>query len=305
MRLAVPDLVSNSYFPAVAAVEGGYLRAEGIAATCEMRFPPAAAMAALRDGELDLVAASAHAPLAIDPGWRDLCLLGALAQHTYWFLVLRPDLDVDRDRLEALRDVRLGAAPGPDGALRALLADSGIDTDAAGITIEPVAPPVDLVGPPSFGVVAANALAAGRIDGFWANGMGAEVAVRRGVGKVVVDARRDREPLRSYTFPALIGHRRLVERQPELVRSVVRALRRSQTALAADPAVAARVGAAVFPPDEAAIIPELVRRDAPFYAARIEPVQVEEMVRFAAGQGLGTGRAEYDTVVPPPVREAW
>ena len=305
MRLAVPDLVSNSYFPAVAAVEGGYLRAEGIPATCEMRFPPTAAMAALRDGELDLVAASAHAPLAVDPDWRELCLLGALAHHTYWFLVLRPDLAVDRDRLDALQDLRLGAAPGPDGALRALFADSGVDPDAAGIIIAPVAPPAGLVGPPSFGVLAADALADGRIDGFWANGMGAEVAVRRGVGTVVVDARRDREPLRSYTFPALIAHRRLVERQPELTQSVVRALRRSQADLAADPTVAARVGAAVFPPDEAAIIPELVRRDAPFYAVRIAPAHVEAMVRFAAGQGDGTGRAEYDTVVPPTVREAW
>ena len=30
MRIAVPDLVSNSYFPALAAVELGYFQAQGI-----------------------------------------------------------------------------------------------------------------------------------------------------------------------------------------------------------------------------------------------------------------------------------
>ena len=39
MRIAVPDLISNSYFPAVAAVELGCLRDEGIDATVELLFP--------------------------------------------------------------------------------------------------------------------------------------------------------------------------------------------------------------------------------------------------------------------------
>ena len=43
----------------------------------------------------------------------------------------------------------------------------------------------------NFGVIAAQALEERRVDGFWANGMGAEIAVRRGVGTVVIDARRE------------------------------------------------------------------------------------------------------------------
>jgi hypothetical protein len=42
----------------------------------------------------------------------------------------------------------------------------------------------------SFGVAAAKALEDGELDGFWANAMGAENAVRGGVGKVVLDVRR-------------------------------------------------------------------------------------------------------------------
>ena len=39
MRVAVPDLISNSYFPAVAAVELGFFRAEGLDAEVELLFP--------------------------------------------------------------------------------------------------------------------------------------------------------------------------------------------------------------------------------------------------------------------------
>ena len=43
-------------------------------------------------------------------------------------------------------------------------------------------------------MTAAKALEDRKIDGFWANGMGAEVAVRRGVGTVVLDVRRGDGP---------------------------------------------------------------------------------------------------------------
>ncbi len=39
MRIAVPDLVSNSYFPAVAAVELGFFAAEGLEAELQLIFP--------------------------------------------------------------------------------------------------------------------------------------------------------------------------------------------------------------------------------------------------------------------------
>ena len=51
MRIGVPDLVSNSYFPAIAAVDLGALRAEGLDAEVELVFPVTRAMELLRDGE--------------------------------------------------------------------------------------------------------------------------------------------------------------------------------------------------------------------------------------------------------------
>jgi NitT/TauT family transport system substrate-binding protein len=39
MKLAVPDLISNSYFPAAAAVELGFFREEGLDVSLELVFP--------------------------------------------------------------------------------------------------------------------------------------------------------------------------------------------------------------------------------------------------------------------------
>ena len=65
----------------------------------------------------------------------------------------------------------------------------------------------------SFGVHAAQALEQGVIDGFWANAMGAEVAVRSGVGTVALDPRRGIGPAaaKEYTFAALVTTDRLIE----------------------------------------------------------------------------------------------
>ena len=71
----------------------------------------------------------------------------------------------------------------------------------------------------SFGLMAAKALEDGKLDGFWANGMGAEVAVRKGIGTVVLDARRDgSEEARGYTFPALVCTEKDGREKPEIAR---------------------------------------------------------------------------------------
>src|SRR5262249_31027581 len=97
MRIAVPDLVSNSYFPTIAAVELGCMRDEGIDADVELLFPVDDAYRALAAGEVDIVAGSAHSALAAFPEWRGVKLLAAQAQGMYWFLVMRSDLGAARN----------------------------------------------------------------------------------------------------------------------------------------------------------------------------------------------------------------
>ena len=51
MKIAIPDLVSNSYLPAIAAAELGFLKQEGIDATHELIYPVSKCYEALRDGQ--------------------------------------------------------------------------------------------------------------------------------------------------------------------------------------------------------------------------------------------------------------
>src|SRR6202795_874415 len=103
MKLAVPDMISNSYFPAEAAVELGFFRAEGLDVTLEMIFPVDRAYMALRDGAVDFVGGSAHSALAAFPQWDGVKLICAQAQGMYWFLVMRSDLSVVRGDIAGVK----------------------------------------------------------------------------------------------------------------------------------------------------------------------------------------------------------
>lgn len=292
MRLAVPDLVSNSYFPAVAAVTLGHLRDEGLDVRLEHVFPAARAVTALTAGDVDFFAGAAHSPLSVDPAWGEVRLIATLARKMYWFLVVRSDSDVQRDSLGLLRGGRVAAAPGPDRGLRHFLTVEGVED----VQIGPL--PGNRGG--SFGVAAAQALADGEIDAFWANGMGAEVAVRRGVGRVVVDARRDPSPAANGTFPALMTSTRLLAERPDAAAAVVRAITRTQEELRRTPARAAEVGAALFPDAEAGVITDLVTRDVEYYTPEITRESVAGLVDFAHATGLTTNPLTYEQIVWVP-----
>ena len=305
MLIAVPDLVSNSYFPAVAAVELGLFKEQGMDAELEMVFPVGRAMQALRDGDIDFVAGPAHATLSAFPGWRGARLLAALSQHTFWLLVLRAGLQVPPGDVAAVKGLRIGAAPGPDVALRQLLAEAGIDPERDGVALAPVPGSGD--AGVSFGVHAAQALRDGIIDGFWANAMGAEVAVRSGIGSVALDPRQGLGPpaARDFTFAALVATDRLIEKSPEMAEGAVRAVVAAQKALRADPSLAAEVGRRLFPPDEAELIEDLVRRDSDYYTAEISPTSVSSLNEFCRNIGSLSGDAAYEQVVASQFAHLW
>ncbi len=202
IRIATPDLVTNSYFPALAAEELGLYREEGLDAHVEL-LPSLDAVNALRDGLVDFVAGGAHSTLLAFPGWTGAKVVVTLSEGTPWLLVLRRDLNVRRGDIDAVKGRRIGAAQGPDHAFLQLLKAVGIDPKRDGIAIAPV-PGADDPGA-SFGVLAADALERGLVDGFWANALGSETAVRRGVGQIVVDVRRGDGPpgAGQYTFAGL------------------------------------------------------------------------------------------------------
>ena len=119
----------------------------------------------------------------------------------YWFLIMHADLGAKHGDIAAVKGKRIGAAPWVDMGLRGLLVEAGIDlqrdgvTDRAGARAQS-APSVN------FGLTAAEGAGRpGKIDGFWANGMGAEVALR-GVGTMVLDIRRGDGPQACFNYTA-------------------------------------------------------------------------------------------------------
>ena len=305
MKLAVPDMISNSYFPAEAAVALGFFKAEGLDVSLELIFPVDKAYAALRDGAVDFVGGSAHSALAAFPDFRGVKLICAQAQGMYWFLVMHADLKARRGDVSAVKGRRIGAAPWVDKGLRGLLTEAGIDIVRDRVTIAPV--PGAAGAGINFGLTAAKALEERKIDGFWANGMGAEVAVRRGDGTVVLDVRRGDGPKRCFNFTAatIATTDALIARSPQDAAAAVRAIVKTQAALKADVERAGTVGEKLFPPSEAALITELIRRDLPYYDPKITPEFVAGMNAFARSIGILSDDVAYQGVVATQFAEVW
>jgi ABC-type nitrate/sulfonate/bicarbonate transport system substrate-binding protein len=306
MKIAIPDLISNSYFPAAAAVELGFFKAEGIEMELDLISPVDKTLEALRDGKIDFVGGSAHSVPHAFPEWKGGKLLAALAQGMYWFLILRADLKARRGDIATIKGLKIGAAPLVDLGLKQLLVEAGIDIERDQVTIAPV--PGAFIGEnKNFGVAAAKALQAGLIDGFWANGMGAEVAVRNGAGTLVIDARRGDGPKQAfnYTMPALITSDAVIKRDQNAVAGAVRAIVNTQKALKADVNLATEVGRKLFPAAEAALIADVVRRDLPYYDAVISPEFVRGMTVFQRHVGLLRGDVSYGQVVASEFSPLW
>jgi NitT/TauT family transport system substrate-binding protein len=305
MKLAVPDLISNSYFPAAAAVELGFFKQEGLDVDLELIFPVDKCYEALRDGAIDFVGGSAHSALAAFPQWQGVKLICAQGQGMYWFLVMHKELGGKRGDLGVVKGRSIGAAPWVDVGLRRLLIEAGIDLERDRVKIAPV--PGAVGAGINFGVTAAKALEDRKIDGFWANGMGTEVAVKRGVGTVVLDVRRGDGPPAcfNYTMASIAATDNMIERSPETAAAAVRAIVATHAALKADPGRATAIGKKLFPPSEAELIAELIRRDLPYYDASISREFVAGMNKFSRDVGILKGDVPYQGVVATQFAQYW
>jgi NitT/TauT family transport system substrate-binding protein len=305
MKLAIPDMISPSYFVAEAAIELGFFKAEGLDVSLELVYPVDNAYAAMRDGKIDFVGGAGHAVLSAFPGFNGAKLIAAQAQGMYWFLVMSSDIGAKRGDLDVVKGRTIGAAPWVNMGLRAMLLAAGIDPERDRVSIAPV--PGALGTVPNFGVMAAKALEAGKLDGFWANGMGAEVAVRGGYGTVVADVRRGDGPKQCFNFtaPTIATTDALIARSPDTVAAAVRAIVKTQAAMKANVARATEVGKKLFPETEAALIAELIRRDLPFYDATLPRDFIAGMTAFARSQGVLDRELAYEDVVATQFAPLW
>jgi len=304
-RLTVADFDSPSYFVAIAAVELGFFEQEGVDIELERTYGSHNGPDRLRDGSLHFFGGPAYAATQAFPTWRGAKLLCALAQHSYWFLAVRADLDVKRGDLGALKGLRISSSmAAPVLGLRHLLAESGIDLERDNVRIVPAPPASEGRWMGHAGV---EAIKQGLADAYWGNGMRVALGEQLGVAKLHLDLRRGDGPsgARWYNFAALTTTERLIDEQPEIAAGAIRAIVKAQKALKHDPSLAAAIGEHLFPPEEAPLIGSLIERDAPFYDATISFEAIDGLNRFAKAAGLISETVPYDRLVATQFRQLW
>lgn len=300
----VADLDSPSYFVAVAAVELGFFKREGI--DIEFVYNTNEGPELMRDGKVDLIGGPAYAAIRAFPNWNGVRLLCALSQYSYWFLAVRADLNLKRGDLNAIKGLRISSAQSwPGTGLRHMLADAGIDLERDKVTIVPP--------PPAYGAkgwMARNGIDAiiqGTADAFWGNGMRVALGEHLGVARMHLDLRRGDGPpgARLYNFAALAATDTFLRDHPAVAAGAVRAIVKAQQALRADPSIAKQVALKSFPEDEAQLIVPLIARDAPFYDAAITQEAIDGLNKFAVESGQIDAPVPYDRLVATQLRDFW
>jgi ABC-type nitrate/sulfonate/bicarbonate transport system substrate-binding protein len=301
MRITVADAISPSYFVAIAAVQLGFFQEEGV--EMEFVFPPADPSQALRDGVVDFYGGSPYTGLHRFPGWRGGAVLCALAHYTYWFLAVRSDLTCERGDVSAVKGLRLSASVLPGLTLKRLLEDAGIDVQRDNVRL--VASPRRLSQNWAWDGV--DAIEQGVADGYWGNGLRADLGVKRGIATILLDVRRGDGPpaARTWTFPALITTERLVKEQPDIAAAAVRAIVKTQRALRAAPQLAAKAAQRLFPAEEASLIAFEVARDVEFYDATVTEEMIAHASRFAREMGVLEGEVRYGELVATQFAPLW
>jgi NitT/TauT family transport system substrate-binding protein len=301
MRVTVADAISPSYFVAIAAVQLGFFKQEGV--DMEFVFPPADPSQALRDGIVEFYGGSPYTGLHAFPGWRGGVLLCALSHYTYWFLAVRSDLKCERGDVSAVKGLRLSASVLPGLTMKRLLEEAGIDLQRDNVRI--VASPRRTSQNWAWDGV--DALEQGVADGYWGNGLRADLGVKRGIAKILLDVRRGDGPpaARHWTFPALVTTERLLKQHPDIAAGAVRAIVKTQRALRAEPQLAARAAQRLFPAEEASLIAFEVTRDLPFYDATITEEMVAHVSRFAREMGVLEGEVRYGELVATQFAPLW
>jgi NitT/TauT family transport system substrate-binding protein len=303
-RIWVPDLDSPSYFVAIAAVELGYFKQQSI--DIEFVYNTMAGPELMREGKLDFIAGPAYAGTRAFPAWKGLKLLCALSQYSYWFMAVRATLNVKRGDLEAIKGLRISAAPAwPEMALRHMLADAGIDPERDKIQIVPPPPPYG-----EKGFMARNgvdSIIQNTADAYWGNGMRVALGEHLGIAKLHLDLRRGDGPpaARHYNFAALTARDCLISEHREVAAGAIRAIVRAQKALKANPSISTGIGQKLFPADEAQLIAGLIERDAPFYDAEISHEAVDGLMKFAKSYGLIKDAVPYEDLVATEFRHLW
>src|SRR6476469_2517011 len=129
-RMMVADYDPPSCFVATAAVKLGILTRAGVDVAFMAEYGAKHGRERRRDGHIHFFGGPAFAATRAFPAWQGVKLVAALAQHSYWFMGVRKEIDIRRGDIKALKGLRISSSFAfPKTALRHMLIQAGMDVD--------------------------------------------------------------------------------------------------------------------------------------------------------------------------------
>lgn len=280
VRAVVPEVPEGhlQFLSFWLAQGGGYFADEGL--DVQVQMDKAAPEVLLRD-RADV--AVLPPPMYVNQiaNREPVLLFANLLRHDPINLVVRPEVAKARglsadaplaERLQGLRGLEIGVAPGPPNRLRTLFASVGMDAD---VDVEMV-------------IVEGNeqneAFGSGRVDALYAHTPYLETALVEQGGVLLVNQSAGEVPqLASRQMHTMATTRRVAEEKPEVIAAMTRAIGRAQQLARTDQNAATE---ALLRSDMPGLERPLVKRLVSIYAAAVppDPAVTAEGVRQAAEQ---------------------
>ena len=97
----------------------------------------------------------------------------------------------------------------------------------------------------------------------------------------------------------------MIEQNPDFSAAAVRALGAAKATLRQTPEIAGDIARKIFPPAQAELIVDIIRRDLPYYSSQISPDTVAGMNAFARKIGILNSDVPYEAIVATQFAPLW
>lgn len=300
VRMASINILSFS--PMFIAKELGYFDAEGIDADILETKGGNATTAAMLGGSAEVIATNFVSPLTLHNQGKNVKSLAGIEMTSVYAFVVKPDLDVPPDNVEALvaalKGKRLGVASlgsGADTVATGVLAEHGV---GAGEVIKVA------IG---TGGTALAAMKAGGVDAMITYEPDITQIVKAGIGKIALDLRSTKSDTAYSRVPATTVQAtdEWIQKNPDLAASVVKAIVRANKTLENDPETSVKVLSKLYgniAPDD---VKSMYEGERTSFKSEIPKDQFEAAQNIYLKQNVIKTLVPYDDVVATQFAPLW
>jgi NitT/TauT family transport system substrate-binding protein len=291
--------------PMYVAQDTGEFAKEGLEVQFVLLTGGTEAATALLSRSVDFVATSIDKVAFLrEKGQENVKAIVGLQSQPTQGLVLRTDLKDKFPRADikslAGKGLRLGISTpgsGTDVGLRTLLKYYGVDPDKD----------VQIISTRGQTDVAIAALAQGSVDGFFFPEPAPALAVRQGIGFRFLDyGKEGPEALRLIAYNALLTRDDVIDKRPELVAKIVRAIARAEKSMASNPSIAVPAAQNIISKQLGAdAIMTIVAEGVPYFKAEIPTRNVEILVKALLDSGQIKKAYSYGDLVSTKFADQW